>query len=321
MGHGVDPRLRRRLGGSGGLLALATATVALGGCGHASATVSRPRPAAVNTAPARGCQRSATTGTSTLTLRVGGRDRVARLHIPRGYAPERGLPLVLNLHGSGSTAAAQETLSQFSGTADAHGFLVVYPQGVRKTGAGFSWNVPGTPGWQAGGPDEAAYLHQVVTLVSGEYCVDPARVYGIGFSGGGREVSLLACAPDRMFAAVAAVAGLRAPSPCPGGPVAVLAIHGTADAQNPYSGHGQGYWTYSVPDAARRWASHNGCPGGGTTGTVPGATLTAYRDCRAGTAVELYTLTGKGHQWPPGRPGGFAANEVIWRFFAQYPRS
>ena len=171
--------------------------------------VGRPQPVAATATASRSCQQPATPGTATLT--VGG--RLARLHIPKGYRADRAVPLVVNLHGTGATAAQQETASQFDRTADAHGFLVAYPQGSRRTGSGFAWNIAGTPAWQATGPDEAAYLRRLVALVSRQYCVDPRRVYATGFSGGAREVSQLACAADPLFGAVAAVGGLRAPSP------------------------------------------------------------------------------------------------------------
>jgi polyhydroxybutyrate depolymerase len=305
----VDPRFRRRVGGPSGLVALALLTVA---CGQAHAAPAPPLPVAATAAPSRSCQRPATPGTATLT--AGGRP--ARLHVPTGYRADRALPLVLNLHGTGSTAAQQEAASLFDRTADAHRFLVAYPQAARRTGTGFAWNIPGTPAWQAAGPDEAAYLRQLVALVSEQYCVDPRRVYGVGFSGGAREVSQLGCEAEPLFAAVAAVGGLRAPSPCPGAPVPVLGIHGSADAQNPYDGHGPAYWTYPVPEAARRWAGHDHCTGAPVRTTQPGAVRTAYRPCQGGTAVELYTLPGKGHGWP----AGFPANEVIWTFFADHPQ-
>jgi len=305
----VDPRFRRRVGAPSGLVALALVIVA---CGQASAAPAAPPPAAASVAASRSCQRPATPGTRTLI--VGG--RTARLHIPKGYRADRALPLVLNLHGTGATAAQQETASQFDGTADGHGFLVAYPHGSRRSGSGFAWNIPGTPTWQAAGADEAGYLRQLVARISDEYCVDPRRVYATGFSGGAREVSQLACEPDPVFAAVAAVGGLRAPSPCLAGPVPVLGIHGTADVQNPYQGHGQPYWTYPVPEAARRWAVHDHCPALPVTSTRAGAVLTGYRPCQGGTTVELYTLPGKGHGWP----GGFATDEVIWRFFADHPQ-
>jgi polyhydroxybutyrate depolymerase len=309
------------VGVPGGLAALA-ALIALSACAHPAPAAPPPRPqaAAAIAEPDPGCQQPATAGTTTVTLRVGGRDRLARLHIPLGYTPEHDLPLVVDLHGSGSTAAGQESVSRMSGTADARHFVVVYPQANRRSGAGYAWNVPGTPTWQAAGPDEAAFVKQLVAQVSGRYCVDARRVFAVGFSGGAREASELVCQPGRLFAALAAVGGLRAPAPCPAGPVPVLAIHGSADVQNPYGGHGAPYWTYSVPEAARRWAVHDGCPAGPVVSTIAGGTLTAYRDCPDSTGVELYTLLGKGHQWPGAHPGDLPANDVIWRFFEDHPR-
>ncbi len=315
----MGPRRGRRVGVPGGAAALATLTVILTGCAHARAAPPRPQPVAATANPGPRCGQPTSPGTSTLTLRVGGRDRVARLHIPPGYSPAQRLPLVVDLHGSGSTAAGQEANSRMSGTADAHRFMVVYPQGNRRSGTGFIWNVPGTPAWLASGPDETAFMRELVSMVSERYCVDRRRIYAAGFSGGGREVSELACDPRRLFAAVAAVGGLRAPAPCPAGPVPVLGVHGSADTQNPYDGHGQAYWTYGIPEAARRWAVHNGCPASPTVSTVPGATLTAYSRCSGTASVELYTLAGKGHRWPGARPGDFAANEAIWSFFTAHP--
>ena len=92
------------------------------------------------------------------------------------------------------------------------------------------------------------------------YCIDRNRVFATGFSGGARMASQLACDASKIFAAVAPVSGLRFPSPCPSTrAVPVAAFHGTADPVDPYAGHGQKYWTYSVPVAAGRWAVHNRC--------------------------------------------------------------
>jgi polyhydroxybutyrate depolymerase len=319
-----------------GALALAALGLMLTASAHAQAA--RPRAAAVaatTAAPPGGCRRPVTPGTSTITIRIAGRDRSARLYNPRRgpalgpdqqggaweYPAEHALPLVVNLHGSGANAAVQEEqASRMDATADAHGFLVAYPQGERRTGNGFAWNIPGTPAWSASGPDDVAFIRQLVAAVRASYCVAPGRVYGTGFSGGARMVSQLACAADPIFAAVAPVGGLRAPSPCPAGPVPVLGIHGSADLQNPYEGHGQSYWTYGVPEAAHRWAVHNGC---GSTAAVrteaPGVTVAAYHGCHGSADVELHTVLGKGHQWPAvSRSGGFVPNEVIWRFFAAH---
>jgi polyhydroxybutyrate depolymerase len=67
------------------------------------------------------------------------------VHVPAGYSGRQALPLVLNLHGSGSTASAQELFTGMDATADANGFVVAYPQAALPDGSGFAWNVPGQP--------------------------------------------------------------------------------------------------------------------------------------------------------------------------------
>ncbi|WP_345639023.1 CE1 family esterase [Rugosimonospora acidiphila] len=265
-----------------------------------------------------GCGRAAAPGQVTITEAIAGRQRTVRVRIPPGYTGKRPLPLLLNLHGTGSTAAKQERASGLDATADEHGFVVAYPQAARHSGGGFAWNIPGTPSFASRGPNDVAYLGDVVRLLGERYCVDTGRVYASGFSGGARMASQLACTPPVRLAGLVAVSGIRAPSGChpSGGAVPVLAFHGTADRTNPYHGHGQPYWTYSVPVAAARWARYDGCPAGAATGRpFPGVTVTSYRGCRDGGTVELYTLAGKGHRWPPAS-GAFRPNEILWQFLS-----
>ena len=319
----MDPRRYWRGGLLGGVLVAVVTVAALNAC--ASAQAAPPRSSSVSatgTPPVDGCGHPGP-GSTTWTLTVGGRQRTVGVHVPRGYAPGRRIPLVLNLHGTGSTAARQEPGSALDASADKHTFLVAYPQGDRRvSGGGFAWNIAGTPAWSGRGADDVGFLNGVVTQLSEHYCVDPARVYATGFSGGARMVSQLACDPGGVFAAIVAVGGLRAPTPCAAGTVAVLGVHGTGDLQNPYTGHGQSYWTYSVPEAARRWAVHNGCTGTPVLASPnPEVSLATYHSCRGTGAVELYTLTGKGHQWPPSKPGSFDCDERVWDFLAAHPRT
>jgi polyhydroxybutyrate depolymerase len=295
--------------------------MALAACASAQAAPTLPKPASLISAPAPGCGRPTHSGiTVTLTPQVDGRRRTIRVYVPRGYLPGRAVPLVVNLHGTTSSAARHEIVSGMDAMADTYTFLVAYPQGDRRFGTGYGWNVPNTPAWSAHGPDDVAFLLRVVLLLRERYCMNAARVYATGFSGGGRMISQVACHPDHPFAAVAAVGGLRAPVPCQGGPVPVLGVHGTADPLNPFDGPGQSYWTYGVPDAARRWAAHNHCASLPTVGTPrPGVSLSLYHGCQAEAAVGLYALAGTGHVWPSARTAALDANEVIWRFFTAHP--
>ncbi len=139
-------------------------------------------------------------------------------------------------------------------------------------------------------------------ILEQRYCIDSDRVYATGFSGGSRMASQLACDASGTFAAVAPVSGLRRPTPCPTTrPVPILAFHGTADPVDPYNGHGQAYWTYSVPQAAQDWAAQDGCsPTPPTSSPDPGSPSPATRGVRGGATVELYSITGEGHEWPGG---------------------
>jgi polyhydroxybutyrate depolymerase len=275
----------------------------------------------------------------TLTPTFDGKVRTAIVHVPTGYAPPAPVPLVVNMHGSQSTALQQEVLTGMDTTADTDTFIVVYPQGDIPAGAGYEWNVPGQPlvggvAVPAGSPNDVSFIEQLVSSLEQRYCIDTRRVFATGFSGGARMASQLGCDASTVFAAIAPVSGLRLPKPCSSTrPVPVVAFHGTADPVDPYLGHGQKYWTYSVPTAAKRWARHDRCPTAGqTTRVAATVVLTAYAPCSAGSEVELYSIVGEGHEWPGGphlpksitdalgpQSTAISANNTMWSFFEAHP--
>lgn len=265
-----------------------------------------------------------------VTITTGGRARLLLVHVPPRPtgSGEPLLPLVLNLHGSGGTAANQETATGMDRLADEKGFLVAYPQADIALGGGFAWNVPGQPliGGGAVPPDAAddvQFLGEAVAELAARFPVDGKRVYATGMSGGARMTSQLGCGLSTVLAAIAPVAGIRFPAPCDGTrPVPVVAFHGTADATNPYDGNGQAYWTYSVPSAAQQWAAHDGCAAvPDTSAAAAGVQLTEYAGCAGGATVDLYTISGAGHVWPgaPGQTDAIEASAVMWAFFATHP--
>jgi poly(3-hydroxybutyrate) depolymerase len=73
-------------------------------------------------------------------LTVGGRVRTYLVHRPPGF--RAGLPVVLAFHGGGGTAAGMARISGLDAVADAHGFVVVYPQGVGNSWAGGKGDTP-----------------------------------------------------------------------------------------------------------------------------------------------------------------------------------
>jgi polyhydroxybutyrate depolymerase len=292
---------------------------------------------AATTSLSSGCGSSAAPGSHSLTKKIDGHKRVVVVHVPTNYTSSKGVALVLNLHGSGSTALAQELFSGMDATSDHDTFIVAYPQGLIPSGTGFDWNVPNVPLIGGAYPpkdsaNDVTFLVDLVSVLESKYCIDRNEVYATGMSGGGRMASQLGCDASGLFAAVAPVAGLRFPSPCPATrAVPVVAFHGTADPIDPYKGNGQAYWTYSVKVAASLWAGQDKCTSPASVHQHRGYTLTAYTQCTGGSAVDLYSLKGEGHEWPGGptvsplvtdvlgpQSNAVSANDVMWSFFMKH---
>ncbi len=329
-------------------IAATIAVAVVGGCSRSGSTSSSSTAASHATAKPSGCGEGggkgttagSSSGSTTLHLTIGARARVVIVHVPNGYTGRTRIPLVLNLHGSGSTAKEQEQFTGMDSAADHYGFMVAYPQGLIPSGTGFDWNVPNEPLLGGSFPPENAandveFLTSLVPDLANRYCIDAARVFATGVSGGGRMASQLACDSAGTFAAIAPVAGLRFPDPCPDArAVPVAAFHGTADPIDPYQGNGQAYWTYSVPAAAQRWADHDGCTSTPRVSAGPGYTLTTYSGCSGSSSVALYSLSGEGHEWPGGptlplaitkvlgpQSNAVDANSAMWSFFDSHPLS
>ena len=138
----ASAELGRRWGGAVRRVAICAAVGALAAVGLVAGATS---------AGAAGTSTQACTGgssgskTVTLTIRASGRNRTVVVHTPSGYTGKTPVPLVLNLHGSGSSATQQEAFSGMDAAADADGFIVAYPQGALKSGTGYDWNVPNVP--------------------------------------------------------------------------------------------------------------------------------------------------------------------------------
>jgi polyhydroxybutyrate depolymerase len=275
---------------------------ALVAAGMSSNVQAQPAPAAsCDLAPAAGVMQQ---------LSSGGRQRTYRLFVPQGFEGRTRLPLVLDLHGSGGTAADQARTSGFETLAAREGIVVATLQAE-----GGLWNVPVTNARA----DDVAYVSDVIDHVAGRVCTDLTRVYATGFSGGGRMSSLLACRLGTRIAAVAPMAGLRWPGPCEGPPIPVLTLHGLSDAQNPYEGHAAGRgveWLESIPEALAGWARHNGCNLDVILDDPPGPLSTMhYKGCGNDADVRLIRIDGLGHSWAR---KDIDATAVMWQFFRSH---
>src|ERR1700756_5327047 len=133
------------------------------------------------------------------TFRSGGMDRTYMLHIPPGDP----VGLVLSLHGGGGTGIGQRGLTDFDAVADAHGLVVVYPDGYDK-----SW-ADGRGASPAGRRhiDDVGFLVGLAGKLQNDYGIASGHVFVTGMSNGGFMSNRLGCDRADVFAAIAPVAG------------------------------------------------------------------------------------------------------------------
>lgn len=254
------------------------------------------------------------------------------LHVPAGFDPARAVPLVVLLHGSGGTGATMLAESGLARAADRHGFIVAAPDAGIVHERGFVWNIPGVPTVAGtvpgpGARDDVAHILRAVDALVRQGCVERARVYVTGLSGGGRMTSWLGCVAAERFAAIAPVVGLRAGNPSPrdpsrpdpascrpSRPMPVIAFAGDADRTNPIGGGGAAYWQYTMHAAEARWAGLNACSAAPVTRWVARSVYEErYAGCRGGADVVGRITVGGGHSW-------VADNDAMWAFFARHRR-
>ncbi|MEA2697513.1 MAG: polyhydroxybutyrate depolymerase [Myxococcales bacterium] len=205
-------------------------------------------------------------GNSTLMIQSGGATRTYILHVPAKYDGKTRLPLVIDMHGKGDTAAHQVTWSGWREKADAVGIVVIYPQGI-----GNSWNggPPGCPTLQCCCQpaqdqkiDDAGFIRAVVTKTAQDGCIDLKRVYATGLSNGGIMSQWLACDAADMFAAVAPVSGPNMIDCKPSRPISVVLYRGLMDSGVLYNGGasmaGGHVWPSAMADFAK-WGDLDKC--------------------------------------------------------------
>ena len=250
-----------------------------------------------------------------------------------GAQPQKAYPLVFNFHGGGMTMAEQMLYTQMNRAADRHGFIVVYPAGIRQ-----DWNV-GFGMSYLEGTDDVGFTTALLAKLKQDYRIDGERVYATGLSRGGFFALRIAAELPQLFTAVASVGG---PMPDPvirhhaqAGRVGVLLMHGTADQVVAHGGKADDYLSAQATYAY--WLQHNG----GAQG--PASRRTIDLDAGDGTDVEwveqgngrqsvaLATIRDGGHTWPGADPFNVGlpigkttrdidANEAIWEFFSRQRR-
>jgi polyhydroxybutyrate depolymerase len=280
-------------------------------------------------------------------------ERTFIIHVPSFYDKSVRLPLVIALHGRGTTGQGMIILTRkgFDRLAETDGFIVVYPDGIE-----LNWN-DGRMDEEANDRahreniDDVGFISSLIDLMINEYNADPERVYVTGISNGAIMAYRLACELSHRIAAIAPVDGnipCMLVSDCsPTDPVSVLAINNVNDPLVPFEGGMiTGHYrrlklgkVLSVKDSIEFWVRRNMCspepviteepdrdPSDGTR-----VTREEYLNGKNNTEVVLYIIDGGGHTWPGGlqylpswkigkTSRDIDANEVIWSFFKRHSR-
>ena len=136
----------------------------------------------------------------------GRRDCDYHLYVPEGLQSSARVPLLVMLHGCTQDARVFAEGTRMNSFADAHRFIVLYPEQSRRANLLRCWR------WfdreTVNGDGEAALIAGLVRSVVRSYPVDRSRVYLAGISAGGAMASTLALCYGATFAACAIVAGL-----------------------------------------------------------------------------------------------------------------
>lgn len=271
------------------------------------------------------------------TLTVDGRERTYRLYVP-ARLPDGPAPLFVALHGGTGWGDQFAAVNRVEGLAEANGFVVVHPDGVKVAGGrGGVWN-GGVCCAVAAREDvgDVAFLEALVDDLAGTHEFDPARTFAFGHSNGGIMSYRLACEASGTFVGVGAVAGTLGIDDCdPAEPVSVIHVHGTDDQNLPIAG---GVGPQSVagvdfpsPTAGfATLADDAACPTA-TEATDGDVTVAARGPCDEGTAAEFVTIDGAEHPWPgatgvltgpnSGEPyQGYDATAEVVGFLLAHPR-
>jgi polyhydroxybutyrate depolymerase len=234
------------------------------------------------------------------TLQVAGKDRSYVLHVPAAYDAKKPVPLILDFHGLTGDGPGERNGSPYPAQTDPEGVVIAFPTGLAGP-SGNAWNV---------GPccventDDVAFAKALVAEIEKTACIDPKRIYAVGFSMGGGMSHYLACHAADVFAAVAPAAFdlLKENSDdCqPSRPISVVSFRSTGDGVVPYAG-GYSMAVQGMPinflgakGTFEKWAQINQCTGAASADDANGCAT--YAGCPAGIEVALCTKQGGGHE-------------------------
>lgn len=244
-----------------------------------------------------------------------GLERSFRLHVPDTLAV--GAPLVVALHGYGSSAETIQGYSGLDALADAEGFAVLYPDSTLDRWGWSCWNVGYCDNDDV---DDTGFLRAAIELLRADHGLD--RVLVTGMSNGGDMTYRMACEASDLVSVAAPVTGCLmtwlAAACAPADPPPLLHIHGKPDGTTLWEGDpdytGGGY--LGTLDSVGHLADLHGASDYSATPLSEDPDSTLHTWAADGSArVQLIELDGVGHVWPSGGRHIISATSTVWAFF------
>ncbi len=250
-------------------------------------------------------------------VKVGGVERDYILRIPKNYNATKATPLVLDFHGIGGNVSDQAGQTVYKNLYEQEGLISAFGQGEPSP-------MNNARGWNYGpcctDADDVGYAKAIVEDVKSIACVNPKRVYAVGFSNGGGMSHQLACEAADVFAAVAPAAfdlSTQHETTCvPSRPISVMIFRGTDDYLVTYAGGysdivpGKPITFLGAVNGFKKWGSINKCTGEPSAADANGCST--YSNCAGGVSVTLCTQQGGQHNPNNANPS------VGWSFLKKY---
>lgn len=261
--------------------------------------------------------------------------RSYKVYVP-AVAPDVPPAMIVMLHGCTQSADDFAAGTQMNRLADAHGFVVVYPEQPAQANASKCWNWF-RPQDQQRGCGEPSLIAGIVDQVAQRQGVDPKRIFVAGLSAGAAMAVVLGETYPDLFAGVGAHSGLpygsahdipSALAAMKGGrsgmpglkagasasgtrrrsaaqAVPVIVFHGDRDhtVQQANGAH----IVQQARDAQAAGQGDTGLTASTQSGVAPGGrcfSRTVHVDSQGRARIESWTLHGAGHAWSGGHAGG-----------------
>jgi len=228
--------------------------------------------------------------------------RPAEVRVPSDYATAAHYPLVVALHGRGSTASAAAMYLGATQRVDELQFVLAMPDGTEDTEGRLAWNAGASDSvFEPETPDDIAYVLGLIEEAQKAYRLDASRIYLMGSSDGGHlAIDILCSDPLRITAVVSQAGALPSDAICADEPVSLLSVHGTADEVVAFGGGEQasGITILSAVDLVAGFAERSGCEPFEMLSNLdlvpepPGAEtrVRSYTNCDAQTETTLWMV-------------------------------